>query len=131
MEIKLIAQQVIRFSLMTCLSASITVGGPIIFHEGFRISEEISVGLSLFIAFFVNFFTAKHLVFESCGDSYEEFRRFLLSSIIFRLLEYISFLILFNFFGVNYVVAVCGILGTSLILKFLCYRFIVFTPKGV
>ena len=121
-------RQFLRFALMTGLSACLTVGLPILLHELLGLIEEISVAIALVTAFFVNFFTLRHVVFCSTGKPRTELFLFLGASIAFRVSEYGSFIILFSFFHINYALALGIILFVSVILKFFLYRFVIFNP---
>lgn len=117
-----------RYFLMTGFSATLTLGLPILLHEGAGIAERLSVGLSLATAFVVNFVTIRYVVFRSLGDPVAELIRFAMTSLGFRVGEYVMFLLLHSIVGVFYVLALGIVLFASFVLKFLCYRFLVFTP---
>ena len=120
--------QGIRYLLMTGLSAGITLGLPILLHEGFDVNEEIAVSLALGTSFLINFVTIRVFVFRSIGAPRTELLRFGLTSAGFRIVEYLLFLCLHTLLDLFYVLALGIVLVVSLALKFYCYRVLVFSP---
>ena len=118
--------QAVRYLLMTGLSALVTLGIPALLHEVFDVGEELSVAISLVIAFCVNFLTTRLYVFTSDGRVGPQLVRFALVSAGFRLGEYIAFLILHTWLGLMYLVALALVLIVSIVLKFFAYRQFVF-----
>ncbi len=124
-------QQVIRFLLMTLLSAGLTLALPILFHEVFGVRKELAVALALAAAFFVNFFTVRIVVFQSVGKPTSEFFRYGLTNAAFRVGEYLLFILLRTIFEIYYILVLAFVLGLSFIAKFIIYRFFVFnTPAS-
>lgn len=77
-----------------------------------------------------NFFGARHFVFRAGSGAIErQAGLFLASSVLFRGLEYVAFLIVHTVLGFQYVVAIVGILVTSMVVKFLWYRRVVFRSR--
>lgn len=124
-------QQVIRFLLMTLLSAGLTLALPILFHEAFGAPKELAVALALATAFVVNFFTVRIVVFRSVGNPASEFIRYTLTNAAFRIGEYFLFILLHAISEMYYILVLGVVLGLSFILKFVLYRFLVFnTPES-
>ncbi len=122
-------QQVIRYLLMTLLSAGLTLALPILFHEAFGVRKELAVALALATAFAVNFFTVRIVVFRSAGNPISEFVRYALTNATFRIAEYLLFIILHTVLEIYYILVLGGVLVLSFIVKFIVYRFLVFkTP---
>ena len=124
-------QQVIRFLLMTLLSAGLTLALPILFHEAFGVPKELAVALALATAFLVNFFTVRIVVFQSVGNPTSEFIRYTLTNAAFRIGEYLLFLLLHAILEIYYILVLGVVLSLSLVAKFILYRFLVFnTPAS-
>jgi putative flippase GtrA len=123
-------QQVVRFLLMTLLSACLTLALPILFHEVFGVGKEVAVALALAIAFFVNFFTVRIVVFRSAGSPTSEFIRYALTNAAFRISEFLAFFVLHTLLGIYYILVLVFVLGTSFIAKFVFYRFFVFNSPA-
>ena len=123
-----VAGQIVRYFLMTGLSAMITLLLPVALHAGVGLSVETAVAVSLVAAFFVNFLTIRAFVFRSATPAGQQLVRFTLTSAGFRVGEYLFFLILYNILEIYYFTALIVTLVVSLPLKFLCYRRFVFQP---
>lgn len=116
-----------RFILATGLSVSANLGGTAFLHEVVGLSEEVAFGIMVVLVFFLNFFMMRHYVCcSSDGSLQRQFLFFLLSSLTFRGLEYLSFLLLHSVIGIQYLIAITGILGISFFCKFFFYRSFVF-----
>lgn len=122
--------QFVRFLAASCLSASITLGLPIVLHELFGLVEEIAVAIPLALATLVNFITLRRLVFRSIGHLPAEAVRFVIMTLCFRITEYICFLLLHSLLGLHYVLALAIILPTAMASKFLTLRGLVFRSKA-
>lgn len=123
--------QIVRYLLMTGLSASITLGIPVLLHEVFSLEEEIAVATALIAAFFINFFTIRYYVFSATGGVKGQAARYVLTSIAFRVSEYFAFIVLHTFLNVYYTVALVIIMVTTLVIKFVVNRLYVFRTRGV
>ena len=117
--------ELFRFGLATGLSASVTIGLPILLHEVFAVPERIAVGIAFATAFVVNFVVSRNFVFRSAGNARNELTRFIITSVGFRLGEYGLFLVLFQL-GVVYYAAQIVVLGISLVLKFFTFKTFVY-----
>jgi putative flippase GtrA len=117
-----------RYLLATAISASLSIFLPILLHEGFRIIEEVAVGMSLFLVLLVNFLTARIFVFRSTRAVFPQFARFAGLTAAFRLAEYLSFLAAFRLLKLNYLLALIPVLALSFLLKFSLQRVYVFAP---
>ena len=122
--------QVVRFLVTTVLSASITLLMPLALHEVFLLPEKSSVQISLFVAFIFNFFVVRTFVFRSDGKMHHELIKFAFVSAGFRLGEYGLFSILFDTFGMYYLLALGIVLTFSLLVKFAVNRYFVFAKRS-
>jgi putative flippase GtrA len=119
----------LRYLLMAGVSAVMSLGIPFVLHEGLSVPPNIAVAIGLGAAFLVNFVTAKHYVFQRRGFVKTQFSRFAAVSLLFRLCEYIAFLVLHSLLGIQYMIANTLVLFTSFAMKFFVYRGFVFAHK--
>jgi len=117
--------ELIRFGLATALSAAVTLGVPIVLHEGFSVPARSAVAIAFTVAFILNFITTRSFVFRSTGDTRRELPRYVVTSLAFRLAEYLAFLLLFQL-GMVYYVAQVIVVGLSLVLKFFTFKTFVY-----
>ena len=117
---------IVRYLAATVFSVILVFSVSWIGHEILKFDENVAVGISLLTSLFINFMTVRNLVFQSSGSISHEALRFLLISMLFRLFDFLGFSLLFNIFSVQYLLALGIVLFSSLLLKFLSYRFWVF-----
>ncbi len=123
--------QFVRFCTAGAFSASFTVLVPVILHEIFNVRQEIAVAISLASIFIINFFLMRLFVFNSDGARRKQAVSYAITAILFRSGEYLYFLLLFNYFGIHYVVALATVLVSVTVIKFMTYRFFVFGTAPV
>ena len=114
--------QILRFCATSGMSAAITVGLPVILHEGLGVTPQHGAAIAFCVAFLANFFSLRRLVFRSSGAIGRDLGLFVISSVVFRAAEYVAFLVLTTVAHVYYVVALVGVLGLSTVAKFFWYR---------
>ena len=120
----------LRFIVTAVLSASINIGGTAFLHEIVGFGEELAFGIIIVFVFFINFFMMRYYVCRSSeGALQRQILFFLFSSLVFRGLEYFSFLLIHSVIGVQYLFAIISILGVSFVIKFVYYRSVVFINK--
>lgn len=119
----------LRYVAMTGVSAVLSLGIPFILHEGFSVSPNIAVAAGLATVFLVNFATLKLYVFKRKGSVAGHAGRYAFVSILFRVSEYLAFLLLHGLFEVQYMWALTAILVVSISMKFLAYKLYVFTHR--
>lgn len=85
-------------------------------------NENLSVAVSLFLVFFLNYFLLKKLIFRSKKKIGETFLKVLLISISFRSGEYIFFVVLNYFSQLNYLYVYIFIVSLSNIMKYIIYN---------
>ena len=120
--------ELLRFGLLTMVSAGITIGLPVLLHEGLGIDPRIAVAIAFALVFVFNFTMMRLLVFRDRGNAMAALRRFFVSSLVFRSAEYVGFLVLYHM-GMRYYAAQIVVVGVSFGLKFLTMRHIVFKPS--
>ncbi len=110
------------------MSFFLTLGLTLFLHEGLRAPEELAFAVGLGSALVVNFFSCRHLIFVNAasGDARRQFILFVGSSFTFRGGEYVAFLLIHTVGGLDFMVAILGILLTSMLVKFFYYRTVVF-----
>jgi putative flippase GtrA len=118
------AGQLLRFGVSTALSAGMTLGIPILLHEGFDVEQRNAVAISQSSALLLNFLMIRVFVFRSKRAARRDLAYYVGSAVAFRGLEYLLFLGLFTFIHAFYVAALIVTLGTSTLLKFVWYRFL-------
>jgi|SRR3954447_21115692 putative flippase GtrA len=116
--------QLIRFGISTIVSASMTLGIPVILHEAFGIEQKLAVAISQSSALALNFAMIRVFVFRSKRAARRDVSYYVASAITFRGLEYLFFLGLFDLLHLFYFLALVLTLGTSTLLKFVWYRFL-------
>lgn len=120
----------LRYLVMSGVSAAMSLGIPFVLHEGLSVPPSIAVAIGLGTAFLVNFATAKHYVFKRKGFAKAQFGRFTLVSFLFRLGEYLAFLVLHSVIGIEYMIANFSVLLASFALKFFVYKGFVFAHRS-
>jgi len=119
-------RQVLRYAVVSGLSAAITLGVPIVLHEAAGLGEEAAVAIALAAAFVVNFALFRAYVFATEGGMADQLVRFALVRLAMRGGEYVFFLLLHTLFGLYYVLALLVVLAVSTVVKFLVDRTLVF-----
>ena len=115
--------------MMTGTSFGANIGLTVFFHEYLGLTETTSFGVTLFIVFLSNFFLMRYYVYGASNTSpRRQFSLYLASSLGFRGLEYVSFLVVHTLLNIQYIIGIVGVLGGSFLVKFIWYRKIVFIP---
>lgn len=114
--------QILRFGATSGMSAAITVGLPVVLHEGLGVTPQRGAAIAFCVAFLVNFFSLRRLVFRSATGLGRDLGLFVISSLAFRTAEYVAFLALTTIAHIYYVAALVGVLGVSTVAKFFWYR---------
>lgn len=127
------AGEIFRYGLATALSATVTLGLPVLLHQVMGVPARIAVGIAFAAAFVLNFISTRSFVFKSSGQPRDELVRYVIASAGFRLAEYLAFLALYAF-GLVYYVAQIIVVVASLFLKFATFKRFVYrdsTSTGV
>lgn len=128
MRFRRLVGQTVRFGITTGLSALLSLGVPILLHEIFLVDERVAVGIGFVAAFIANTVLVPRFVFRSKQGWRRESAIYVVSSLIFRAIEYAAFLALFDLIEVDYRISVILVLAISSLSKFFYYRFM-FAPK--
>ena len=118
------AGQIFRFGLSSGLSALVSLGLPILLHERLLVDQRLAVAISQASVLLINFAVIRLFVFRSAGPARADFFRYIGSVVVFRLLEYLGFLILSELAHLYYVTALLVTLVTSTLIKFFWYKFL-------
>jgi putative flippase GtrA len=119
------------FGLLGLVSFTLNLGLSALLHEVLGASEELSFGISLAVVFAVNFLACRYIIFDAAGGNLvQQLTAFTLSSLAFRGMEYIAFLLLHSLIGIHYLIAIITVLGVSMISKFFFYRSTVFVEQN-
>ena len=122
-------KQGILFILATGIGFAINIGLTAFLHEILGIPPGIAFAVALACAYAVNFFNNRKWVFASDAAAVPQVARFLSVSLVFRLLEYLVFILLYGTFGMYYLFAVLASLFSFYFLKFFVYKKLVFTSR--
>ena len=116
-----------RFIALAILSAGLSFGLTIGLHEYLGLSEDTSYGIALITVFLVNFVGMRAWVFAAGqGRVTIQFVSYVATAAGFRGFEYAAFLLLHNWLGVQYILAILLIQGISFVAKFFFYGGVVF-----
>lgn len=113
---------VVRFGMTSGLSAALSLGLPVLLHEGLGIAVQIAVATGFATSYLANFVMLRSFVFRSQKSLKADLPRYLVVNGSFRVIEYFAFLGLYEGLSMNYALAVLIILTLSTIMKFFGYR---------
>ena len=96
-----------RFGLVGLFIFAIALGLTALQHEVLGFSEELAFGITLVVVLVVGFLANRHLVFDaSAGDVRRQSAHYAVASLVFRALQYLSFLALHTWLGMAYPLAI-------------------------
>lgn len=104
------------------ISAAFSFLLPTVLHEIFKVPIKGAVATGFAVAYVINFALLRAFVFRSTNALRQDAVRYLFVNGIFRILEYLFFIFLFDFVSMNYMLAVLLVLATSTVIKFFGYR---------
>lgn len=119
--------ELVRFGLLSVVSAGITLGLPVLLHERLGVDPRLAVAIGFGTAFVVNFIMMRLFVFRHQGSAAVALGRYAGSSLVLRGAEYAGFLLLFQA-GMRYYIAQFIVVGVSFCVKFVVMRYLVFKP---
>ena len=112
----------VRFFLLGALSFSVNLGITAGLHEIVGVSPEVSFAIALVVAFCMNFALMRWWVFRGTARPIlDQLMGFGVSSLFFRGLEYVGYIVLYRVAGLRYLVAAVAVLATSFTLKYVVY----------
>jgi putative flippase GtrA len=116
-----------RFGLLSALSFGLNFGLTSLFHEVAGLWEPASFAISLVIVSVINFIGCRHFVFESQeGSLWWQILTFYASWLPFRGIEWVLFVVLNEWMGLDYRLAMILVQGVSFAVKFVYFRVAVF-----
>ena len=114
--------RLIRFGLFGVVLFGIALGLTAFQHEVLGFSEELAFGITLVAVLVVGFLGNRHLVFDaSAGDIRRQGIHYAVASLVFRALQYGSFLVLHTWLGMAYLLAITIVLWGWFFIKFFYY----------
>jgi putative flippase GtrA len=116
----------LRFVGAGVVSYLLGAGLSYLLKEIFSLPSEAAVAISLCVMLVTNYALNRIFVFRAGGGTTGGFLRFAVTSGAMRGVEYLIFLGLLRYAGLNYLVAFSGALVISNVAKFLLYRTVVF-----
>jgi len=126
---KTVAVSMMRFGMLSGLSFVANISITVLLHEGAGFPEELAFAIALVVVFVMNFLGCRLFVFNAQeGDPKRQFAMFLSSSVIFRLGEYLAFLLIHTLLGLYYIATIIAIKLFFTVIKFFFYRSAVFVP---
>lgn len=111
-----------RFPVAVAMSATITLGLPILLVTFMGVAEKVAVAIAMIVAFFINFFVNKFFVFQSTHKGTKQLIRFFFTNIFMRVVDYLGFLMLFEWVGLHYIVSLFMVLSCTTIVRFFMFN---------
>lgn len=118
-----------KFGILSVLSVFLTLSVTITAHEVLTFTEEVSYCLALVVVFLVNFLGMRYFVYPKNNHKkhlVRQFLEFLITSFLFRSIEFLLFIVIHSWFGINYLIAIMLVMIVSIIGKFIFYKYTVF-----
>ncbi len=117
-----------RFIAVSAVGSPLNLAVTAVVHECFGASEELAFAVALTAVFLFNFVACRYVIYRATsGDPRRQLLKYFFFSAVFRLLEYLAFLLIRSVFDTQYLVAAILVLGVSFLLKFKFYGNVVFT----
>lgn len=117
-----------RFCLVSGLAFAGYVALVVLLHEWMGLMEELAVALAMVASFVASFIVSRLYVFDArAGNPARQLLWFAVAHAALRVGQYVSFLLLHTWLGVQYVIAVVAISGVWVLIKFAVYQRFVFT----
>jgi len=127
MDLEQTIRQTVLFGLASGIGFAVNIGITAFLHEVLGITPGISFAVALGCAYAANFLNNRTWVFNSDAKALPQVARFLSVSLLFRLAEYLVFLLLHAMLGLHYLIAVLISLFSFYFIKFFVYKKLVFT----
>jgi putative flippase GtrA len=121
-------ERLARFIGVTAVGFPLNLGITAFVHEVLGGPEEIAFATALVCVFAFNFGACRYVIFRATtGNPRSQLLKYAGMSAVFRLAEYLGFLLVHTVLDVQYLMAAVVVLGTSFFLKFHTYGTFVFT----
>lgn len=115
-----------RYILAAPLSALLAVLIPNFFIKVFDLNEDNAFYLTLLILLFINFIISCYFIFRQTTTLKTQFIKYTLAAIFFRWLDATWYKLYSHFVDLNYEVIIILSIGTTFILKYIVYKFLIF-----
>lgn len=120
--------QMARYILTGAAGLVVSTGVTVVMHEAVGLSTRQSFAIALVVVFTFHFMSNSYFVFRSGADGYT-FLRYTGSALAFRALDFLLFNAIAAFTPLYYYIGAVLAIGTSNTIKFLAYRYLVFTSR--
>ena len=127
--LRIVAKQGLRFLGAGLITFPVGIGVSALAHEILGMPEKVAAATALTVLLVLGFLLSRRYVFLSNGRIARQAWRFLLVAAAARGTEYVLFLAVYVFGGVNYLLSLIIALGISFGFKFILYRGWVFTHR--
>ena len=114
----------VRYSVSTLFSATLSFGLPVLLRETFGLESWLAVAIGFATAYVGNLLLLKLFVYRAKGGWAGDTARYIVTNGAFRLTEYASYLALERLAGLDYRIAVLIVLAVSAVIKFFVYRYV-------
>ena len=123
-----LAITITKYFFVSVLSFGLNVVINVICYELFNFSPVIVYPFSVLSISAMNFLLCRYFIFKNSTSKklFTQGYQFILSTVLFRLAEYVFFLLLFKILDIWYVVGIIFTQSLWAIMKFFCYRAFVF-----
>jgi len=125
-------RRLVQLGGLAGLSMALNLGVTFLAHEAFGLPEHIAYATALVVVLVVNFLVLRHGIFKSQKRSaFQQGVLFLACSILFRGLEYATWLPVFHLFerhGIHYLFANISVSMVFTLAKYAFYGMTVFRP---
>lgn len=121
-----------RFAVVSAVSFAFIVGTTALLHEVVRLPPEAAYGIALVLVFLLNFSLMRNWAYAHTRADRSARSQFLLAaltSVGFRVSEFLAFAIVHTWLGVYYLAAVVGIMVVSNLSKFAVFHSVVFARR--
>jgi putative flippase GtrA len=119
-----------RFIGLSGVSFATNVGLTVLLKEKAGLAPEAAFAIAIVVVFTMNFLAYRYYVFDGRSQDFRtQLLLFALASGGFRGSEYLTFVICHRLFGIQYVVALVGILMLSTVAKFVFYQRAIFVRR--
>lgn len=127
---KLFTKEIIFYCLFGALTTVVNIGSFYIFNSIFKIEENISNAIAVFMAILFAYFTNRKLVFNSTASIFKEylleFCKFILGRFFTMFIEILGFWILASILGINELISKISITVIVVIFNFFISKFFAF-----
>ncbi len=122
----------VRFGIAGSASLLLNLMTTAFLHEILTWTETVSYGVSLVFVSVPMFILCRYFVFESHEQAFwRQLIKFYRSWVVFRIFEYLAFIVILKWAGVFYVFAIIGAQTAFVIAKFIFWRRNVFVIQSI